>query len=150
MKLPTSVAGILALKGTQVLTVTPQTRVFDALVLMAEHDVGALVVVDPDGKPVGVFSERDYARKVILHGKASKQIEVREVMTSPVHCVTPAQSVEECMGTMTFRRVRHLPVLENGRLAGIVSIGDMVKAIISSQEDAIHQLENYIAGKYPA
>lgn len=150
MKLFTTIAGILSAKGSDVLTVAPQTRVFDALVRMAEHDVGALLVVDPDGRPLGLFSERDYARKVILHGKASKQIEVREVMTSPVQCVTPAQTVEECMGMMTFRRLRHLPVLENGRLAGIVSIGDLVKAVISSQEEAIHQLENYIEGKYPA
>src|SRR5262245_25719527 len=118
MKLPTSVAGILADKGPLVLTITPETRVFDALVLMAQHDVGALVVIDADGKPAGMFSERDYARKVILHGKASKQIEVREVMTSPIQCVTPTQTVQECLAIMTYRRLRHLPVLENGQLAG--------------------------------
>lgn len=150
MKFPSSIAGILSDKGTEVLTVSPQARVFDALLSLAEHDVGALVVVDADGRPVGIFSERDYARKVILHGKASRQIEVREVMTSPIQCVTPKQTVEECMRIMTLRRVRHLPVLEDGRLVGIVSIGDMVKAIISTQEDTIHQLEDYIAGKYPA
>jgi CBS domain-containing protein len=150
MKFPHSIAGVLADKGSQVLTISPRSRVFDALVSLAEHDVGALVVVDEGGRPVGMFSERDYARKVILHGKASRQIEVGEVMTFPIQCVTPSQTVEECMRIMTLRRVRHLPVLEDGRLTGIVSIGDMVKSIISAQDDAIHQLENYIAGKYPA
>jgi CBS domain-containing protein len=149
MKFPHSIAGILAEKGPQVHTVTPETRVFDALLRLAEHDVGALVVVEGH-HPIGIFSERDYARKVILHGKASRQIEVREVMTSPIQCVTPRQTVEECLGMMTYRRVRHLPVLDDGRLAGLVSIGDLVKWIISAQEDAIHQLENYISGKYPA
>jgi CBS domain-containing protein len=149
MKHPHSIRGILAEKGTQVLTVSPETRVFDALALMAEQDVGALVVV-ADGKPVGMFSERDYARKVILQGKSSKQIEVREIMSTPPQCITPKHTVDECMSIMTHRRVRHLPVLEDDRMVGIVSIGDMVKWIISAQEDTIEQLENYITGKYPA
>ena len=149
MKYSHSIRGVLAEKGTQVLTVSPQTRVYDALALMAEHDVGALVVV-ADGKPVGMFSERDYARKVILQGKSSKQIEVREIMSILPQGVTPMHTVDECMSIMTHRRVRHLPVLEDDRMVGIVSIGDMVKWIISAQEDTIGQLENYITGKYPA
>jgi CBS domain-containing protein len=149
MKYSHSVRGVLAGKGTRVLTVSPESSVYDALALMAEHDVGALVVV-ADGKPVGIFSERDYARKVILQGKASKQLQVREIMTSPPQCVTPKHTVDECMSIMTRRRVRHLPVLEDDRMVGIVSIGDMVKWIISDQEDTIGQLENYITGKYPA
>jgi len=144
-----AISAVLAEKGSDVLTVSPQTRVFDALVIMAQADVGALVVVE-DGRPVGMFSERDYARKVILHGKASKQIEIREVMTQPIRTISPRDTVEDCMALMTVRRIRHLPVLENDRLIGIVSIGDMVKWTLSAQEDTIHELENYISGKYPA
>ncbi|HLY75670.1 MAG TPA: CBS domain-containing protein [Planctomycetota bacterium] len=149
MKYSHSIQGVLAGKGNRVLTVSPESSVYDALALMAEHDVGALVVV-ADGKPVGMFSERDYARKVILLGKSSKQLRVREIMTSPAQCVTPKNTVDECMSIMTHRRIRHLPVLEDERMVGIVSIGDMVKWIISAQEDTIGQLENYITGKYPA
>jgi CBS domain-containing protein len=149
MKYSHSIQGVLAAKGTRVLTVAPETRVYNALALMAEQDVGALVVVT-DGKPVGMFSERDYARKVILQGKSSKQIEVREIMSVPPRCVTPKNTVDECMSIMTHRRVRHLPVLEGDRMVGIISIGDMVKWIISAHEDTIEQLENYITGKYPA
>jgi len=149
MKYSHSIRGVLAEKGTQVLTVSPETRVYDALALMAERDVGALVVV-ADGKPVGMFSERDYARKVILQGKSSKQIEVREIMSIPPLCVTPKHTVDECMSIMTHRRIRHLPVVEDDRMVGIVSIGDMVKWIVSAQVDTIEQLENYITGKYPA
>jgi len=149
MKYSHSIRGVLAGKGARVLTVPAETRVYDALALMAQEDVGALVVVE-HGKPVGMFSERDYARKVILQGKSSKQIEVREIMSSPLQFVTPKHTVDECMSIMTDRRVRHLPVLEEERMVGIVSIGDMVKWIISAQEDTIVQLENYITGKYPA
>ena len=140
-----TIKGILAEKGRQVWSVSPETRVYDALALMAEKDVGALVVV-ADGKPVGVFSERDYARKVILHGKSSKELHVREIMSSPVLSVTPQQTVDECMTLMTRSHVRHLPVLEDGQVIGIVTIGDMVKWIITAQKDAINQLENYIRG----
>lgn len=149
MKHSHSIRGVLAGKGPQVFAVSPETRVYDALALMAERDVGALVVV-ADGKPVGIFSERDYARKVILQGKSSRQIEVREIMSTPAHCVTPHHTVDDCMSLMTHRRVRHLPVVEDDRMVGIVSIGDMVKWIISDHEDTIEQLENYIQGKYPA
>ena len=149
MKYYHSVQGVLAEKGSRVLTIPPKTRVYDALVLMAQEEVGALVVV-ADGMPVGIFSERDYARKVILHGKSSRQIEVQEIMSSPAQCVTPKHTVDECMSIMTHRRIRHLPVLEDDRIVGIISIGDIVKWIISAHEDTIEQLENYITGKYPA
>lgn len=149
MMFPHTIRGVLAEKGDQVWCVPPHTRVYDALALMAEKDIGALVVVE-DGKPLGVFSERDYARKVILQGKSSKALEVREIMTTPARCVGPHQTVDECMSIMTYSRLRHLPVLEGDRLIGVVSIGDMVRWIILSQEETIHQLEDYIQGKYPA
>ncbi|HEX7000534.1 MAG TPA: CBS domain-containing protein [Trueperaceae bacterium] len=132
-------------KGVAVYTVSPDDTVFRALEVMAEHDVGALVVVD-DGTVVGVFSERDYARKVILLGRGSRDLEVRVVMTGQVVTVGPEQTVVDCMRLMTDHRVRHLPVLEDGRLAGIVSIGDVVKAVMSEQEFLIEQLQEYISG----
>jgi FOG: CBS domain len=143
-----TVRSVLKAKGGTVWSVSPDTSVFDALLLMAEKDVGALVVVS-EGRLVGMFSERDYARKLILHGKSSRDTLVREVMTSPVVTVTPEQTVEECMRIMTHHRIRHLPVLDGGRLEGVVSIGDLVNSIISAQAETIHQLSSYIAGKYP-
>jgi CBS domain-containing protein len=110
---------------------------------MAERDVGALVVLEGD-KLVGIFSERDYARKVILHGKASKETLVREIMTHKVLCVRPEQSVDECMALMTGKRVRHLPVLDHRKVIGVISIGDVVKEVISEQRFMIEQLEHYI------
>jgi len=136
---------ILEQKGRGVHTVTPETTVYDALRRMADADVGALVVTEGE-EVIGLFSERDYARKVILHGKASKNIPVAEIMTSRVICVGPEQRMDACMGLMTRDRVRHLPVLENGRLAGIISIGDVVKAIIEDQQLTIAELEHYIMG----
>jgi CBS domain-containing protein len=124
-------------------SVTPDTLVFDALTLMAREDVGALVVL-AGGELAGIFSERDYARKIILLGRTSKDTTVREVMTPHVICVDPRWTADQCMALMTERRVRHLPVLENGRLAGIVSIGDVVRAVLEEQRDTIHTLEHYI------
>ncbi|HZW99751.1 MAG TPA: CBS domain-containing protein [Trueperaceae bacterium] len=132
-------------KGAAVYTVSPDTSVFGALEVMAERDVGALVVVD-DGGVAGVFSERDYARKVILLGRGSRDLPVRDVMTRDVVTVTPEQTVADCMQLMTQHRIRHLPVLAEGRLAGIVSIGDVVKAVMSEQEFLIEQLQEYISG----
>jgi CBS domain-containing protein len=141
-----TVAQLLRMKGQQVLTVAPDVSVFDALGVMAEKNVGALLVVE-ERRLVGVFSERDYARKVILKGKASRDIAVREIMTSPVLYVRPEQTIEDCMALMTDKRVRHLPVLEDERLVGVISIGDVVKAIIAEQEFLIEQLQNYISGR---
>jgi CBS domain-containing protein len=137
---------ILKTKGQDVWTVAPDSTVYDALQMMAEKNVGALMVVEND-KLVGVFSERDYARKVILKGKASKDTLVSEIMTSEPVWVRPDQTIGACMDLMTHKRVRHLPVLDEGRLVGVISIGDVVKAIISEQQFTIEQLEHYITGE---
>ena len=141
-----TVTQLLRAKGHEVLSVSPETAVFDALMVMAEKNVGALLVVEGE-RLVGVFSERDYARKVILKGKSSKEISVREIMSSHVLYVRPQHTIEECMALMTDKRVRHLPVLEEERLVGVISIGDVVKAIIAEQEFMIEQLQNYITGR---
>ena len=136
---------LLKNKGSEVWSVTPDTHVFDALETMADKNIGAMPVLESE-KIVGMFSERDYARKVILKGKASKNTHIKEIMSSKVHHVSPEQSIEECMALMTDKRIRHLPVLEKGELVGLISIGDVVKAIISEQEFIMGQLENYITG----
>lgn len=137
---------ILAAKGREVHTASADSTVLEALQTMAERDVGALVVLD-GGRIVGVFSERDYARKVILQGLSSPRTKVRQVMTDSVYYAEPSQSVEECMAVMTEKHVRHLPVLDaDGRLAGVVSMGDLVKATIADKEFLIDQLEKYIVG----
>ena len=136
---------LLRAKGNEVLTVSPDVPVFAALGLMAERNVGALLVVEGE-RLVGIFSERDYARKVILVGKSSRETLVREIMSSHVLYVRPQQTIEDCMALMTDKRVRHLPVLEDERVIGVISIGDVVKGIISEQEFMIEQLQNYITG----
>jgi CBS domain-containing protein len=141
----TLVKQLLRSKGPEVFTITPDTSVYDALQTMADKNIGALVVVDGD-EVVGIISERDYARKVILQGKTSMKVPVHEIMTERVYCVNPENTIEQCMALMTDKRVRHLPVLEKDKLVGIVSIGDAVKVIISNQEFMIEQLENYIVG----
>ena len=138
-----TVKQLLQAKGTVIFTITPEASVFDALKLMAEKDVGALLVV-AGGKLAGILSERDYARKVILYGKSSHDIPVREIMTVKVMTVQPSHTVEDCMALMTAKRIRHLPVMDGDRLAGLLSIGDLVKEVIAEQEQTIKQLESYI------
>jgi len=140
-----TVRDILKVKGHDVWCVEANSTVYDALVKMAEKNVGALVVLE-NGKLAGIFSERDYARKVILKGRSSLNTPVKDIMTSEVYCVRPDQTLEECMVLMTDKRIRHLPVLEDDQLVGIVSIGDVVKEIIAEQGITIQQLENYIVG----
>ncbi len=139
---------ILAIKGPQVWTIQPDVTVFEALQLMANRDIGALAVVN-HGAVVGIFSERDYARKVILHGKASKETSVAEVMTHPPVTVSANQRVDDCMRLMTNKRTRHVLVIEGDQLIGMISIGDLVNWTISAQQEAIGQLSKYIAGSYP-
>ncbi len=138
-----TVQQLLDEKEHRLLTIAPHASVLDALKLMAEKDVGALVVLDGE-KLVGIFSERDYARKIILFGKSSKETSVSEIMTSRVVCVRPEQTVDACMSLMTEKRVRHLPVLSGKKVIGIISIGDVVRAMISDQQHTIEQLEQYI------
>ena len=138
-----SVRELLGTKGGQIYSVGPDSRVLEALQLMAEKNVGALVVLEGTHL-IGIFSERDYARKVILHGKSSGEVTVREIMTSDVVTIEPERTVEECMALVTSRRIRHLPVVENEQLLGVISIGDLVKAVIAEQELTIRQLESYI------
>jgi CBS domain-containing protein len=141
-----SVGQLLRSKGNAVWSVTPDTTVYDAIKLMAQKEVGALLVLEGD-KLMGIISERDYARKVILRGRSSKDTPVRDIMTERVLYVRPEQTIEECMALMTAKRVRHLPVCEDDHVIGVVSIGDLVKSVISQQEYLIQQLENYIAGR---
>jgi CBS domain-containing protein len=139
---------ILHQKGGHIWSVPPETKVFDAISIMAEKNVGALLVTSATGKLVGILSERDYTRKVVLKGRNSKDTSVREILSDLLVSVTPEHSVEDCMRLMTQHRIRHLPVLQGDRLVGVVSIGDLVNWIISEQQSAIHQLETYITG-YP-
>jgi len=141
----TTVHSVLQTKGHDIWGVAPDTLVFDALKVMAEKNVGALLVMEQN-KLIGIFSERDYARKVVLKGESSHSVHIREIMTSIVVFVRPEQSIEECMALMTSKHVRHLPVLANEKVIGLISIGDVVKAIISEHEYTIKQLENYITG----
>jgi CBS domain-containing protein len=148
MNLVDTVRLVLKQKGQNVWHVSPDGCVYDAIEIMADKHVGALMVVS-EGNLVGVVSERDYARKVILQGKSSKQTQVKEIMTSPAIVVTPEKTVEESMRIMTEKHIRHLPVVEDGKILGVVSIGDLVKWMISAQQQTISQLHNYITSQYP-
>lgn len=140
---------LLTAKERRLWSVRSDMTVFEAIELMAEHEIGALPVIGANGKLEGMLSERDYARKIILQGRSSKDTAVREIMVTAVITVSPTESVEHCMHLMTDHRVRHLPVLEDGRVIGIVSIGDLVNWIISAHEESIEHLKSYIAGAYP-
>lgn len=140
-----TVIEVLKNKGREIWTISPLATVFQALELMAQKDVGALPVVQ-NGKLVGIFSERDYARKVILKGKASKDTAVSELMTQTVFYVSPENTLDECMALMTSKQIRHLPVLDHDRLTGVITLGDVVKRIISEQEFTIQELEKYVKG----
>jgi len=136
---------LLDQKGREVYTIGPEESVFEAIRRMAERGIGALVVVEGE-EPVGIVTERDYARKVILKGRSSKETPVREIMSAPVIFIRPEQTIEEAMALMTEKKIRHLPVLDQGRLGGMVSIGDVVRAIIENQRFVIDQLTSYIQG----
>jgi CBS domain-containing protein len=145
-----SVAQILKTKQNQaVYTISPSAKVFDAIKMMSDQSVGALLVTEGD-VIVGIVTERDYARKMILKGRSSTETSVRDIMTSSVMYVRPEDTNEQCMALMTENRLRHLPILDNGKLIGIISIGDLVKDIISEQQFIIQQLEHYIMGRPPA
>jgi len=150
MKTETTVKEILKEKGNAVSSVTPKSTVYDALKVMGEQGIGSVMVIDDKGKVKGIMTERDYARKVILIGKASPETAVEEIMTNTkkLYTVTPDTKVDECMALITSKRIRHLPVFDGKTLIGIVSIGDVVKSIISEQATLLEHMGNYIAGAY--
>lgn len=140
-----SIEQLLETKGKDIWSIGPDAFVYDAIEMMDKKGVGALLVMD-DGDLVGVISERDYARKVILKGRSSRETPIREIMTKDVVCGRLDQKIEACMRVMTEKRIRHLPIIREGRLVGVVSLGDLVKAVIAEQETVIEQLEHYITG----
>jgi CBS domain-containing protein len=148
MEMTDPVKAILRQKSSDVWSVAPDDSVYDAIEIMSEKRVGALLVIS-NGRLIGAISERDYARKVILQGKSSKQTSVSEIMSSPVVFVRPDATVEECMREMTDNGIRHLPIVDGDAVLGIVSIGDLVKWIISAHEQTIRDLHSYITGRYP-
>ena len=145
MKSSVPISALLHHKGTELWSIAPEATVFEAIKLMADKNIGSLLVMSGD-RLVGVFTERDYTRKMALQGKRSKETQVREILSGKIISVTPHQTVEECMRLMTENRVRHLPVLESGKIVGVVSIGDLVNWTISAQDAAIAQMEQYISG----
>jgi CBS domain-containing protein len=148
MKLADSIRPILQHKGREIWSLPPDASVYQAIAMMSDKKVGALLVMS-EGRLVGIVSERDYARKVILQGHSSKHTKIREIMSSPVIQVSPDQSMDDCMRIMTAHRIRHLPVVEADKVVGVVSIGDLVNWIITEQHETIQHLSSYIAGSYP-
>lgn len=140
-----SVKQVLEMKGTKAYSVSPNATVLDALTAMAEHDIGAVLVTEGD-RLMGIFTERDYARKVVLKGRASKDTQISELMTPNVCTITPSHTMDQVMNIMTENRFRHLPVVDHGRISGIITIGDVVKAVIAMQEATIQHLSSYISG----
>jgi CBS domain-containing protein len=148
MQLTHTVRQVLRQKGPDVWSIAPEASVYEALQVMADKGIGALLVMSA-GRPVGMLSERDYARKIILAGRSSKETKVSEIMHAPLLFVNPDTTVDECMRLMTAHRLRHLPVMDSLRLSGVVSIGDLVNYIISAQEETIQHLHAYVVGQYP-
>ena len=148
MQTTDNIRSVLDYKGHDVFTVNPQASVYEALELMADKGVGALLVMAGD-KLIGLISERDYARKIILRGRSSRETRVEDVMTSPVVSASPEDTVDECMRIMTINRIRHLPVVQGNHTLGVISIGDLVNWIITAQAETIDHLNHYIAGSYP-
>ena len=143
---PVAVSSVLRHKGNAVFTISSDASVYQAIAIMAEKSIGALPVIS-DGRLVGILSERDYARKVVLQSRSSKDTLVEEIMAAPVTTVTPSTTVEDCMRIMTVQRIRHLPVVEDGTVVGIVSIGDLVRKVITTQVEIIQHLQEYISGR---
>ena len=141
----TTVRQILATKDNAIWSIAPDATVYDAIHLLAEKEIGALLVIE-SGKLVGVISERDYARQIILKDKSSRQTLVRDIMTKDVVTTAPDQEIADCMAMMTDRRIRHLPVMENGKLVGVLSIGDLIRSVIAEQQSTINDLAKYISG----
>lgn len=148
MDIQGAVRDILRFKGDQVWSTTPQTSVYEAIGLMGEKNIGALVVVE-DGEVVGVLSERDYSRKVVLQGRTSRDTVVGDILSQPVITIRRKESIEKCMQLMTQHRIRHLPVVDDNRLIGLISMGDLVRWVMESQKHTILQLQGYISGDYP-
>ena len=145
----TRVADILRHKGSRVVTTSPETTVYDAIAKMVENNVGSILITDGDAL-AGIFTERDYLRRIILQGRTSKTTHIEEVMTADVIRAAPEATLKECMGAMTERRCRHLPVVDDGTLVGIISLGDCVKALLKKTEARVENLTAYITGQYPA
>ncbi len=142
-----TVKELLTEKGSNVWTINKNATVYDGLVMLAKKDVGALLVLDVEGKLEGIFSERDYARKIILLGKTSKDTRIGDMMSREISVVKPDNTIQNCLALMTKKKIRHLPVIDQNKLVGVVSIGDAVNRIISDQEETIHNLEDYIYGR---
>ncbi|MGA0845476.1 MAG: CBS domain-containing protein [Luteolibacter sp.] len=148
MEIQGTVSDILQSKGNQVWTTEPDASVYDAIGLMGEHNIGALVVMEDDAV-AGVITERDYSRKVVLRGRTSRESRVSEILSRPAIVVTPDEGIGNCMKIMTDRRIRHLPVIEGNQLVGMISMGDLVRWVIQAQQQTIMQLRGYISGEYP-